>query len=263
MADMNWTDIKRFADEDAIVLLPIGVIEEHGPHLCLATDIYLAHINCLAVKQKLEERGCSAIIAPPFYWGICQAGHGFIGSFNIRTETSQMLLFDILTSLKDFGFTKVFGINAHGDVEHKVVAVQAFKEACEKLNITACFPYQEFMTEHLGYSKSEPWFYEIKSSEINVSTAAVPDVHAGDMETASIYAFYPHLVDTVRAKSLPDVALGNNFEAWMFGGQLKQLSPEGYLGAPANYGSIDVIRNNEDYSHRISEAILSRIKHNE
>lgn len=49
MADMKWAEIKRCADENAVVLLPMGVIEEHGPHNCLATDIYTAHIYCTAV----------------------------------------------------------------------------------------------------------------------------------------------------------------------------------------------------------------------
>ena len=60
MADMNWTDVKRHADEGAIVLLPLGVIEEHGPHLCTATDVYIAHMNCIYVKRKLERQGHAA-----------------------------------------------------------------------------------------------------------------------------------------------------------------------------------------------------------
>jgi hypothetical protein len=150
MADMKWPDIQHGVDENAIVLLPMGVIEEHGPHLCLATDIYTAHKYCEAVKHKLEEKGYTAIIAPPFYWGICQAARGFIGSFSIRSETAKALLFDILSSLKDFGFKRVFAVNAHGDVEHKVVAMNAFKEACEQLEISACFPYDDFMLHHFG-----------------------------------------------------------------------------------------------------------------
>ena len=55
------------------------------------------------------------------------------------------------------------------------------------------------------------------------------------METATINAFYPHMVDTETAKSLPDVSLGDKFEAWMFGGRLKQISPQGYLRSPASY----------------------------
>ena len=42
MANMKWTEIQDFVDKNAIVLLPMGVIEEHGPQLCLGTDIYTA-----------------------------------------------------------------------------------------------------------------------------------------------------------------------------------------------------------------------------
>ena len=259
MADMTWTDIKRYADENAVVLLPIGVIEQHGPHLCLATDIYTAHIYCLSAKQKLEEKGFPAVIAPPFYWGVCQSARGFTGSFNIRPETATALLYDILASLNDFGYKLVFGVNAHGDIEHKVAAMNAFKEAYEHLGITACFPHEEFMLHHFGLNGSEPYFYSIKPQEIKVSQAAVPDVHGGDIETATINSFYPHLADTEKAKTLPDVPLGDRFEAWMFGGQLQQISPQGYLGSPASYESVDIADNIEDYAHRISDAILVRI----
>jgi len=263
MADMKFTDIKQYAEENAIVLLPMGVIEEHGPHLCLATDIYTAHIYCNAVKQKLEEHGYKSVIAPPFYWGICQAARNFIGSFNIRSETAKALLYDILASLKDFGFNRVFGVNTHGDVEQKIVAMNAFKEACEQLEIIACFPYDEFMFHHFGLNSDEACFYVIKPQEIKVSQATIGDAHAGDIETATINAYYPHLVDTAKAKSLPDVSLGSyGFEAWMFGNQLKQISPQGYLGSPASYESVDIVKNIEDNAQRISEAILMRIRSN-
>ena len=250
MADMTWTQVKRYADADAVVLLPIGVMEEHGPHLCLATDIYIAHLDCLGVREKLEAAGCPAVIAPPFYWGICQAGKGFVGSFNIRMETAQALLFDMLASLKDFGFTKVFGVNAHGDIAHKVAAVGAFEQACEQLQITACFPYQPFMTQHLGLERNAPCFYEIELSKTSASAAEVADVHAGDIETALVYAAYPHLADGETAKAPPNMALGDRFEAWMFGGQLAAVSPQGYLGAPASYESVDVAHRLEDEAQR-------------
>jgi len=259
MANMSWTKIKQCADENAIVLLPIGVIEEHGPHLCSATDIYAAHTYCLSIMKKLKEKGVSVIIAPPFYWGICQAAKSFIGSFNIKEETAYALLFDILTSLKDFGFNRVFAINGHGDINHKITIVKAFKDACNQLGILACVSYNDFMSEFFGYQKSDPWFYNVKESEITISTAKTPDVHAGDIETATINAFYPDLVDTDIAKSLPDVALDDNFEAWMFGGQLKNLSPEGYLGSPASYESVNITQYLDDYSNRYVDAILTRL----
>lgn len=260
MVNMKWTDIQDYSNKNALVLLPLGVIEEHGPHLCLGTDIYTAHIYCLEIKKRLEEKGYAMIIAPPFYWGVCQSTRGFIGSFNIRLETAKMLLFDILASLKDFGFRQVFGINAHGDVEHAIAIINAFKEASEQLGIAACYPFAEERLSHYGLNGDEPYISPLKPQKIKVSKAAVSDIHGGDMETATINAFYPHLVDTEKAKSLPDVALDEDKgEAWIFGGHIKELSPKGYLGAPAYYDSVDVQCNIDDYALRISEAIINRI----
>ena len=103
MVNMKWTDVEDYVNKNALVLLPLGVIEEHGPHLCLGTDILIAHIYCLSIKEKLEQEGYTVIVAPPFYWGVCQSTDGFIGSFKIRKETAKALLYDILTSLAQFG----------------------------------------------------------------------------------------------------------------------------------------------------------------
>jgi creatinine amidohydrolase len=260
MVNMKWPDIQDYSNKNALVLLPLGVIEEHGPHLCLGTDIYTAHIYCLEIKKMLEEKGYAAVIAPPFYWGICQSTRGFVGSFNIRFETAKMLLFDILASLKDFGFKQVFGVNAHGDVEHAIAIIQAFKKANEQLGITACYPFPEERLIHFGLNGNEPFISPLKPQKVKVSKAAVWDVHGGDMETATINAFYTNLVDVEKAKSLPDVALcDDKGEEWIFGGHIKELSPEGYLGAPSCYDSVDVKENIDDYAVRISEAILNRI----
>ena len=261
MVNMKWTDIQEYSDKKAIVLLPLGVVEEHGPHLCLGTDIYTAHIYCMEIRKRLEEKGYTAVIAPPFYWGVCQATRGFIGSFNIRLETAKMLLFDILASLKDFGFNRVFGVNAHGDVEHAIAVMSAFKEATAQLGITACFPFPEDRLVHYGLRGDEPYISPLRPQKISVSKAAVPDLHGGDMETATIHAYYPQLVDIEKARSLPDVPLGDDQgEAWLFGGHTKELSPEGYVGAPAWYDRVDVARNIADYALRITEAIVNRIE---
>ena len=54
MINMNWMELQALADKNALVLLPLGVIEEHGPHLCLGTDSLTSHIYCRAIKDKLE-----------------------------------------------------------------------------------------------------------------------------------------------------------------------------------------------------------------
>jgi creatinine amidohydrolase len=261
MANMKWTEIQMYVDKNALVLLPLGVIEEHGPHLCLGTDIYTSHLYCLSIKSKLEDKGSAVVIAPPFYWGICQSTGGFIGSFKARKETVKAMLFDIMDSLAGFGFKNVYGINAHGDIEHNLAIIEAFQEATEKLGMNACYAFDESRLQPFGLTGHEPYLCPIKPQTITVSMAKVQDVHGGDIETSTIYEFYPHLVDIEKAKSLPPVSLNNDkVNEWLFGGHIKELSPEGYLGSPTDFESVEVVKNIEDYAYRISEAIIAHIK---
>jgi creatinine amidohydrolase len=259
MMNMKWTEVQNAVDNQSIVLLPLGVIEEHGPQLCLATDIYTANVHCYYVKEKLGEMGIRAILAPPFYWGICQSTGGFIGSFRIRKETATNLLVDIFSSLKDFGFTEVYGINAHGDIDQNIVIIEAFREASEKLNITARYCFRKEVMHHYGITGDEPFICPIEPQEMVVSMSEEPDVHAGDIETATIFRFYPELVDVGLAKKLPPVKLSDDQGMeWLWGGKIKELSQDGYIGNPSKYDSVDVMGNIEDIANRIVTGILHK-----
>ena len=260
MADMKWPEIQEAVDQNALVLLPLGVIEEHGPQLCLGTDIYTAHRYCLAVQKLLRQKGYPAVIAPPFYWGVCQSTGGFIGSFQIKKETAKSVLVDILASLAGFGFHNIFGVNAHGDIEHAVAIIEAFAEIQGTLGINARHVFDEWRLPHFGFSGDEPFLCPVKPQAIKVSSAETPDIHAGDIETAMIHAFYPELVDAEKAKSLPPVSLPEEKgEDWLFGGHIHELSAEGYLGSPADFEHVNVEENLKDYACRITEAILKHL----
>lgn len=260
MADMTWAQLDEYKKNNALVLLPLGVIEEHGPHLCLGTDIYTAHVYCLAIRDKLREQGRDAVVAPPMYWGICQSTGGFIGSFMIRKETAKALLIDILSSLNGFGFQRVFGVNAHGDIDHSIAILEAFKEASETLGMQACYAFDEGRLAPFGLTGDEPYLCRVKPQEISMGTAPVPDVHGGDIETAVIHHYYPGLADVEKARSLPPVSLPvERGMDWLFGGHIKELSKEGYLGAPAAYESVKAAENVADYATRITWAILERL----
>jgi len=86
MVDMKWPEIEKAATEGAIVLLPTGVIEEHGPHMGLGVDALCSVLSCRLVKKNLEEEGIRALIAPPYYWGINTATGAFPGSFTPLAE---------------------------------------------------------------------------------------------------------------------------------------------------------------------------------
>lgn len=260
MVDMKWTDVQANAEQGALVLLPLGVIEEHGPHLCLGTDIYTAHQYCLAMKELLTNQGHAVVIAPPFYWGVCQPTGGFVGSFLIRRETAKALLTDILASLAGFGFRNIFGVSAHGDIEHSLAIIDAFKQAVETLSVNARYAFPKARLSPFGLSGDEPYLCPYEDQQIRVSEAKSFDVHAGDTETAMINAYYPHLTDTRIARSLPPVELRpEDTEKWLFGGHIKELSPNGYIGEPGCYETVNIQANVDDYARRLSEAVLRSV----
>jgi creatinine amidohydrolase len=103
MAHMTYVQVEEAARKGTIVIFPIGVIEEHGPHLPLAVDIYASYLQSREVKSELKKRGIESLIAPPFYWGINLATGAFGGSFTSKEETVILVLRDAMSCLKRWG----------------------------------------------------------------------------------------------------------------------------------------------------------------
>lgn len=262
MIDLNWTEIKDAADSSSIVLFPLGVIEEHGPHLCLGTDTRTAEIICAQVKKELSRHGVPSIIAPSFHWGICQSTRGFVGSFNIRMETAKNLVLDIISSLCDFGFKEVYGINAHGDIDQNILFMNSFKEASEKTGIKACYCFRSEVMHFYGLSGEEDFICPVPRQEFVASDSTVKDIHAGDIETAIINKYFSSCVDVVKAKQLPAVTIEMEREMeWIMGGKTKELSVMGYAGNPANYDKVRIDEHMEDTVRRYTGSILAKRNH--
>lgn len=209
MVEMNWQQVKDAANTKAIVLLPVSIVEEHGPHMDLSPDIYLSVIGCRMVKAELAKQGVNAIIAPPYYWGISKTTDMFPGTFTVRPETFSAIMFDIIGCLKAWGFKDIFVGNLHGDPLHRATIASSMKAIRDSLKINVYdiseLPHQE--SEKKPDSEPGTKMYE-------------PDYHAGAYETKIIWDFFPDKVDVVKAESLRPQ---NTF------------LPLGYAGDPANF----------------------------
>jgi creatinine amidohydrolase len=191
MVEMTWQEVQEGADRGAIVLLPIGIVEGHGPHLDLSADFYLSTLNCRFLKQELEERGIESLITPPFYWGISQDVRRYAGTFSVRPETMQGLLTDIFESLKSWGFRRVFVQNAHGDPMHIDMIKSAIAHANEMPDFKAYFMWE--LDVEVAHSIAFPEMREDRYE---------PDYHAGAIETAQMAAFFPEKVRAEVARTL-------------------------------------------------------------
>jgi len=235
MAHMSYLQIEEAARKGAIILFPSGVIEEHGPHLPLAVDVYGAYLQSREVKSEMDRKGITALIAPPFYWGISIATAGFGGSFSCREETMFSVLSDAMSSLKSWGFNRIFFINHHMDAGHMKALIRSLKKAREE-GIQACMVLDEFFSKPLGLKGDEPYLLVYRSPKAPEPPSSYLNVHAEAYETSFMWHYLPELVNLEVLKGLESTKLDfKDLLTWARGGaEARKLTPQGYFGDPSN-----------------------------
>ena len=235
MAHMTYVQIEEAAGEGSVVLFPVGVIEEHGPHLPLAVDVYGSYLQARGVKSELERKGIKSLIAPPFYWGINVATGSFGGSFSCREETMILLLSDAMSSLKNWGFHRVFFINHHMDRGHMKALNQAILRARTETGIGAYLVMDRFFLTGLGMRAAEPHLLIHDSFFPSGSSSPYLNIHAEAHETSFMWHYLPELVNEEVLKTLRPTNLAfKDLLVWTKGGrEAREVTPHGYFGDPA------------------------------
>lgn len=235
MVDMTWTDIEKAAGEKTIVLLPIGVIEEHGPHMGLGVDAYCSYLVSKLTKQGLEERGIKTLIAPPFYWGINYATGSFPGSFTVRKETMKAMIYDILACLGRWGFSYVFSINWHGDHHHNMAILEALREARTETGIRAYYILRALDARRFNLSGKESHVIVQKDTRSPGPSPKYFEIHADSLETGIMQHYFPKQVNSKLARKLKSTDLTRrDLMQWRQGwSDAKRITPQGYFGDPA------------------------------
>lgn len=113
-ADKTWQELEEAIRQGALVLLPVGTIEEHGPHLPVSTDWVIARRVAEAVAEALRDE--IPVLVMPAYWAGYSAREmaRWPGTIRVQPETVIAVLFDICSSLIDMGFRKLVVIDCHG-----------------------------------------------------------------------------------------------------------------------------------------------------
>lgn len=240
MADMNWKEIEEMGHRDIPILFPLGVIEQHGPHLPLATDIYFSYAVCRKIKSEIENMNGMCLIAPPYYWGINHCTGAFPGSFSLKEETMKRVLNDIFENLKLFGFERIYCINQHGDPLHIKTILEAIQESNKAYNMRIKMLMEPYELSDYNLIGSENYILVDKAEYPDYLFSGdnkLLDIHAGAYETAVMKYFYKQIVDLEAVKDLPDYSLNfENMKEWLKGGKgVRSVVPLGYAGNPSVY----------------------------
>lgn len=112
---MQWENLTSLDFQRAVAacegvgIIPIGVLEPHGPHLPLGTDAFEAHWTaCRAAEQEL------AIVFPFYPYGINHESAHLPGSVVIRRDVVFALLENVCEEMARHGLTKIVLLSGHG-----------------------------------------------------------------------------------------------------------------------------------------------------
>jgi creatinine amidohydrolase len=108
---------------DCLVIIPVGAIEQHGPHLAAGTDfIIIDEVTKAAVSAIAKNHEVIQIPTLPF--GFSDHHLQFGATVSLRPETLQLVLLDICRSLLRSGFKNLFILNGHGG-NNEIISIVA------------------------------------------------------------------------------------------------------------------------------------------
>ena len=109
--EFTWPEIREAVAQNRVCVLPVGTVEQHGPHLPLVTDVLTAtEMSRAAVRQIPEE----AVLMPSVYYAFNEHHLDFPGTIAVEGNTFINYITDIGKSLAHHGFRKILLVNGHG-----------------------------------------------------------------------------------------------------------------------------------------------------
>jgi len=114
LSTSKWRDIAALNRDLTVCVIPVGALEQHGPHLPLSVDATIAEGLARRIAQARPEGDRQVLLTPTIWAGTSPQHMSFPGTISLSDRTFVDLLVDTLDSLHVHGFRKFFVLNGHG-----------------------------------------------------------------------------------------------------------------------------------------------------
>ena len=199
MLDMivaTWPEARDYIKQHPIAVMATGALEQHGPHLPLATDTVMAS----ALARRIAER-VGALLLPAMPFGDAWNNSGFAGTISLSPETVAAIAADIGRSLQDGGVRALVVVNGHfGNRAPLELAARQLLAERQFPVLVLDYPGLEQLAQAICDSKpAAPSFYHADEFETSVMLALMP----GAVHMARAAAEYPNFPATYGAEPIP------------------------------------------------------------
>jgi creatinine amidohydrolase len=222
-----WWDLttRDFAELDAermVAIVPVGAVEQHGPHLPVAVD---AAINAGIVARAVElmPQDFPALVLPMSPVGKSDEHLLFPGTLTLSHETLGRVWYELGESVHRAGLRKILFFNSHGGQP------QLLEIVCRDLRVKRDM-----------FALTAMWPRLIDATDLVDAAEIRHGIHGGQIETSVMLHLHPELVDMARAENFVPVTVEIEREtellgrrAAYFGWQAQDLNPTGVCGNAA------------------------------
>jgi creatinine amidohydrolase len=112
-SELTAAELRDKARADAIVLLPVASIEQHGPHLPVGVDSILCEGICRRAAEAMAAE-IPVLVAPTLWCGMAEHHMAFGGTFSFDLSTYRSVLIALTSSIERHGFKRLIIVNGHG-----------------------------------------------------------------------------------------------------------------------------------------------------
>ncbi len=215
-SELSWPEVEARLKEMDVAILPVGSIEQHGPHLPLDTDSFDADYLAKRIAEACSDP--KPLVLPLISYGVSYEHSEFKGTIGINNDTLSLLVYEIGMCCARNGVNKLVIVNGHGG------NVPALNYAAQMITRDA----KIFVCVDTGET-SDVDIYRIAETQ--------NDIHAGEIETSTSLAVRPHLVKMDKAaKRLPRFSsryldfTSKRKVSWYV--HTKKISQSGVIGDP-------------------------------
>ena len=192
-SEMTSEELKDAIEAQRVVILPVGSIEQHGPHLPLGTDAFLVEEVCARAVKRIP---AEAVLAPLIPYGFNEESMDFPGTVTVEATAFIDYVYSVCRCFSHHGFKRIIIVNGHGN------------------NI----PYLCIASDRILYQTNSICamvsYYQLSPKTVADTLETEVISHADELETSLILATLPQLVYMSKARKDVDKIPGSKWIYW-------------------------------------------------
>lgn len=188
MDEMTVKDMNEVTSKTTTIILPVGVVEQHGFHLPLSTDFHNANEIPIRAGERLN-----AVVAPTVPY--CYSGGDLKGTINVSPQVFSLLIMDICLEFVRNGFKDIIILLGHGGTDNRIALNNCLQMIMKRMPEDSDVTFS--LVEVFILSATWQKYFRMEPQH---------DFHAGLVETSLMMYWKPELVREKIEMDDPDIS---------------------------------------------------------